>query len=72
PAVFLEALDLSALAARAVRQNLLFAFVYNGVAIPLAAAGLLNPLLAVIAMFASSITVTGNALRVARKAERHS
>ena len=72
PAVFLEALDLSALAARAVRQNLLFAFVYNGVAIPLAAAGLLNPLLAVVAMFASSITVTGNALRVARKAGRHS
>jgi heavy metal translocating P-type ATPase len=70
PAVLLDALDLSALAASAVRQNLLFAFFYNAVAIPLAATGLLNPLLAIIAMFASSVTVTGNALRVSRKAER--
>ena len=70
PAVFLDALDLSALAASAVRQNLLFAICYNAIAIPLAAAGLLNPLLAIIAMFASSATVTGNALRVSRKAGR--
>jgi heavy metal translocating P-type ATPase len=69
PASLLDAFDLSALAAKAVRQNLVFAFFYNAVAIPLAAAGLLNPLLAVVAMFASSLLVTGNALRVSRKAE---
>ena len=69
PTVLLDAFDLSALAAKAVRQNLVFAFFYNTIAIPLAAAGLLNPLLAVVAMFASSLLVTGNALRVSRKAE---
>ena len=62
-----DALDLSALAARAIRQNLFFAFLYNAIGIPLAAAGLLNPLIAVFAMFASSLTVIGNALRISKK-----
>ena len=69
PALFLDAYGLSVIAARSMRQNLLFAFFYNAIAVPAAAAGLLNPLLAVFAMFASSITVTGNALRVSLKAE---
>jgi heavy metal translocating P-type ATPase len=63
----LAVLDLSALTARTVRQNLFFAFLYNGLAIPLAVAGLLNPLIAVFAMFASSLTVIGNTLKISRK-----
>ncbi len=60
----LKAMKLSALTGRTIRQNLFFAFLYNLVAIPVAAAGLLNPLIAVIAMVGSSLTVTGNALRM--------
>jgi len=67
PTRVLEVLDLSALTTKTVRQNLSFAFLYNGLAIPLAIAGLLNPLIAVFAMFASSLTVIGNALRISRK-----
>jgi P-type E1-E2 ATPase len=66
PTRVLEVLDLSALTTKTIRQNLSFAFLYNGLAIPLAVAGLLNPLIAVFAMFASSLTVIGNALRVSR------
>ncbi len=66
PTRVLEVLDLSALTTKTVRQNLSFAFLYNALAIPLAVAGLLNPLIAVCAMFASSLTVIGNALRISR------
>jgi heavy metal translocating P-type ATPase len=59
-------IDLSALSQRVLRQNLFFAFAYNGLAIPLAIAGFLNPLIAVLAMFASSLTVIGNALRISK------
>jgi Cu2+-exporting ATPase/Cu+-exporting ATPase len=52
---------------RTVRLNLIFAFIYNVTVIPIAAAGFLNPMVAVGAMFLSSLTVTGNALRVSRK-----
>jgi Cu+-exporting ATPase len=61
------ALNLSALLVKTVRQNLIFAFLYNGIGIPLAMLGLLNPLLAVTAMLASSMTVIGNAMRIAGK-----
>jgi heavy metal translocating P-type ATPase len=67
PGRVLDALDLSQLAAKTIRQNLLFAFLYNVTAIPLAVSGLLNPLIAVVAMFGSSFTVIGNALRITRK-----
>ncbi len=66
PAKIIDALDLSALSVRATRQNLCFAFLYNVIALPVAAAGLLNPLIAVLAMFMSSLTVIGNALRLSR------
>lgn len=56
----------SVAAARIIRQDLLFAFLYNALAIPLAVAGFLNPLVAVCAMFAGSLTVIGNTLRSSR------
>jgi len=67
----LEVLDLSALTMKTIRQNLLFAFLYNGIGIPLAVAGLLNPLIAVFAMFASSLSVIGNSLRINRHPSSH-
>ena len=66
PGRVLDLLDLSQLAAMTIRQNLFFAFLYNATAIPLAVSGLLNPLIAVVAMFGSSFTVIGNALRITK------
>ena len=67
PARLLEALDLSNLLMRTIRQNLGLAFVYNIIGIPLAVLGLLNPLVAVCAMFASSLTVIANTLRIMKR-----
>ncbi|HEY1795458.1 MAG TPA: heavy metal translocating P-type ATPase [Stellaceae bacterium] len=49
-----------------IRQNLFFAFVFNALAVPVAAAGFLNPMMASAAMSASSVLVVGNALRLRR------
>ena len=60
------AIRLSRATMRKIRQNLFLAFVYNVLAIPLAALGLLNPLIAAAAMALSDVTVIGNALLLRR------
>ena len=61
-----EAIELSKATFVKVRQNLFFAFIYNILGIPLAALGLLNPVIAAAAMAMSSVSVVGNALLLRR------
>jgi Cu+-exporting ATPase len=61
-----DAILLSRATLRKIRQNLFFAFAYNLLGVPLAALGLLNPVIAGAAMAASSLSVVGNALLLKR------
>ncbi|MWV15652.1 heavy metal translocating P-type ATPase [Pseudomonas sp. L-22-4S-12] len=66
PRLVPAALEISRRTWRKIQQNLFWAFIYNLVGIPLAAAGLLNPMVAGAAMALSSVSVVSNALLLKR------
>jgi Cu+-exporting ATPase len=66
PLLVADAIDISHRTYRKIRQNLMWAFAYNVVGIPVAAFGLLNPVLAGAAMALSSVSVVSNALLLRR------
>jgi P-type Cu+ transporter len=66
PRLLVDAIDISRRTYGKIRQNLFWAFIFNIVGVPLAAFGLLNPMIAGAAMAFSSVTVVSNALLLKR------
>jgi Cu+-exporting ATPase len=70
PLLVPAAIEISARTVAKIRQNLFWAFAYNVVGIPLAAAGLLSPVIAGAAMAMSSVSVMTNAMLLSRWSPR--
>lgn len=66
PGQLIDFIQLAQATNRKVIQNLGFAFLYNIIAVPVAMTGFLTPLVAVCAMLLSSLSVTGNTLRLTK------
>ena len=66
PLLIPDALEISKKTYQKIKQNLFWAFIYNIIGIPLAAFGLLSPVIAGAAMAFSSVSVVGNALLLKR------
>jgi len=64
PQSILEAYKISRRTFRAVKENLGFSLLYNVIAVPLAVAGFVNPLIAALSMSLSSLVVVGNSMRI--------
>ncbi|MES9845329.1 MAG: HAD-IC family P-type ATPase, partial [Candidatus Sedimenticola sp. 6PFRAG5] len=66
PGLVIDALSISNATYSKIRQNLFWALIYNVIAIPMAASGLLNPVIAGAAMAMSSVSVVSNSLLLKR------
>ena len=69
PGQLLDFFSFAGMVRKKIRQNFRFSFFYNIISIPIAMAGLLNPIIAVFAMMASSLTVIGNTLVLVGKTQ---
>ena len=66
PCLVADAIRVSHATTRKIRQNLFWAFIHNVIGLPLAAFGILSPVIAGAAMAASSVSVAGNSLILRR------